>query len=167
MIQMAENGAKLQKGSDKMADFTPMMGTYTYNLDSKNRIFIPAKHRESLGGSFVVFPNPKSTQSLIISTVEYLDRLIEKIATNEEISAEDRSDMIGYISGFGDTLTTDTQGRVVLAGSLVEYAGLGGPTVIHGCYTHSEIWNATVFRETTRDKANSLAEAFKKSKIVL
>lgn len=164
---MVKNGGEIHERSDKMSDFIPMMGTYTYNLDSKNRIFIPAKHREALGGNFVVFPNPKDMRSLIISTVEYLDTLIKKIADNEEISSEDRSDMIGYLSGFGDTLTTDTQGRVVLAGALVEHAGLGGSTVIHGCYTHSEIWNAAVFQATTRDRASGLAEAFKKSKIVL
>ena len=150
-----------------MADFIPIMGTYTYNLDGKNRIFIPAKHREALGTNFVVFPNIKDSRSLMISTVEYLDSVLKKIRENEDIPAEIRSGMISYLSGFGDTLTPDTQGRVVLSSTLVSSAGLGGSTVIHGCHDHAEIWNASEFNATTKEQADSYADYFKKSNMVL
>lgn len=145
----------------------PLLNTYNYNLDSKNRIFIPAKHREVLGASFVVFPNLKDTRSLVISSVEYFNSLIDKIRNNEELSAEDRSDMIDFLSGFGDTVTTDTQGRIVLAANLVSFAELGGATVIRGCQDHVEIWSAAVFIETPKEKAKSFADKVKKSGMVL
>ena len=145
----------------------PLLNTYNYNLDSKNRIFIPAKHREVLGASFVVFPNLKDTRSLVISSVEYFNSLIDKIRNNEELSAEDRSDMIDFLSGFGDTVTTDTQGRIVLAANLVSFAELGGATVIRGCQDHVEIWSAAVFTETPKEKAKSFADKVKKSGMVL
>lgn len=145
----------------------PLLNTYNYNLDSKNRIFIPAKHREVLGASFVVFPNLKDTRSLVISSVEYFNSLIDKIRNNEELSAEDRSDMIDFLSGFGDTVTTDTQGRIVLAANLVSFAELGGATIIRGCQDHVEIWSAAVFTETPKEKAKSFADKVKKSGMVL
>lgn len=150
-----------------MIDRMPLLNTYNYNLDTKNRIFIPAKHREILGTNFVVFPNLKDTRSLVISSVEYFNSVIEKIRNNEELSSEDRTDMIDFISGNGDTISPDAQGRVVLAANLVSFAELGGATVIRGCQDHAEIWNAAVFTETTKDKARSFAEKLKKSNIVL
>lgn len=150
-----------------MIDRMPLLNTYNYNLDTKNRIFIPAKHREILGTNFVVFPNLKDTRSLVISSVEYFNSVIEKIRNNEELSSEDRTDMIDFISGNGDTISPDAQGRVVLAANLVSFAELGGATIIRGCQDHAEIWSAAVFTETTKDKARSFAEKLKKSNIVL
>lgn len=162
-LQMVQN----LKGGMKMLDRMPLLNTYNYNLDAKNRIFIPAKHREILGTNFVVFPNLMDTRSLVISSVEYFNSVIEKIRNNDELSSEDRTDMIDFISGFGDTISPDTQGRVVLAANLVSFAELGGATIIRGCQDHAEIWNAAVFTETTKDKAKSFAEKLKKSNMVL
>ena len=150
-----------------MSERMPLLNTYNYNLDTKNRIFIPAKHREVLGANFVVFPNLKDTRSLVISSVEYFNSVIEKIRSNEELSAEDRIDMIDFLSGFGDTISPDAQGRVVLAENLVSFAELCGATILRGCQDHIEIWNAAVFTETTKDKAKSFAEKIKKSNMVL
>ncbi len=108
------------------------MGRQTYQLDAKNRIFIPAKHREPLGPTFVVFPNIKNPNSVIASTVEYYQKLKESIKTNEELEIEDREEMVRYMSEEGDVLTPDAQGRVVIPASLVALADLGGPTVIVG-----------------------------------
>lgn len=145
----------------------PLLNTYNYNLDTKNRIFIPAKHREVLGTDFVVFPNLKDTRSLVISSVEYYNGVIEKIRNNDELSSEDRTEILDYIGGFGDTVSPDAQGRVVLATKLVSWAELGGSTIIRGCTDHIEVWNASVFAETTKDKAKSFADKIKKSNMVL
>ena len=150
-----------------MLDRMPLLNTYNYNLDAKNRIFIPAKHREILGTNFVIFPNLKDTRSLVISSVEYFNSVIEKIRNDEELSTEEKTEMIDYISGNGDTISPDAQGRVVLDADLVSFAELGGATVIRGCQDHAEIWSAAVFTATTKEKAKSFAERLKKSNIVL
>ena len=144
-----------------------IMGTYTYNLDSKNRIFIPAKHREALGENFVIFPNIENNQCLLISSAEYLENLVEKISQSEQIPADDREAMKKYLSSFGDTLTPDAQGRVVLSANLVSWADLGGPTVILGCHDHAEIWNAAVYNETTKEDTERFKNLFKQTNIVL
>lgn len=149
-----------------MSDFIPIMGTATHNLDGKNRIFIPAKHREALGPSFVVFPNIKDRRSLVISSVDYLKELMEKIKTNTSIPAKDRAGMINYLNGEGDTLSPDAQGRVVLSATLVANAGLSGPTVIHGCHDHAEIWNAEVFRMTTSEDAERYSKLFEEADLI-
>lgn len=150
----------------KMAEFTPIMGTATHNLDAKNRIFIPAKHREALGSSFVIFPNIKDRRSLVISSVEYLRELMNKIRNAPKLSGEQKAQMINYLNGNGDTLTPDSQGRVVIASSLVSFAGLGGATVIHGCFDHAEIWAESVFAGTTAEQAERFSELYKEADLI-
>lgn len=145
---------------------TPIMGKVTHNLDSKNRIFIPAKHREALGPNFVIFPNIKDKRSLVISTVEYLVELMEKIKKSEKIPGSKKAMMISYLSSYGDTLTPDAQGRVVVASSLVDHAGLGGATVINGCFDHAEIWSESVFVEITDEQTAEFAELYEEADLI-
>lgn len=150
----------------KMKVTIPIMGTATHNLDSKNRIFIPAKHREALGASFVIFPNIKDKRSLVIASVEYLQELMDKIRGAEGIPGSRKAQMINYLNGHGDTLTPDAQGRVVIAASLVASAGLGGATVIHGCFDHAEIWSEREFVDTTAEEAELFAELYEGADLI-
>ncbi len=145
---------------------TPIMGKVTHNLDSKNRIFIPAKHREALGPNFVIFPNIKDKRSLVISTVEYLVELMDKIRNSDKIPGSKKAQMISYLSSFGDTLAPDSQGRVVVASSLVEHAGLGGATVINGCFDHAEIWAESVFDGITDEQTAEFAELYEEADLI-
>ena len=150
----------------KMAGFVPIMGRATHNLDSKNRIFIPAKHREALGANFVIFPNIKDRRSLVISSVEYLEELMRKIKESPKLTGKEKAQMINYLNGNGDTLTPDAQGRVVICASLVAFAGLGGPTVIDGCFDHAEIWPESVFAETTPEQAEFFAQRYEEADLI-
>lgn len=145
---------------------TPIMGKVTHNLDSKNRIFIPAKHREALGPNFVIFPNIKDKRSLVISTVEYLVELMDKIRNSPKLSGSQKASMINYLSSYGDTLTPDSQGRVVISSSLIEHTGLGGATVINGCFDHAEIWAESVFVGTTDAQAAEFAELYEEADLI-
>ncbi len=141
------------------------MGRQTYQLDAKNRIFIPAKHRDPLGASFVVFPNIKNPNSVIASTVEYYKNLIADIKNSEDLDIEDKEDMIRYMSEEGDVLYPDAQGRVVIPASLVELTGLGGPTVIVGHTDFVEIMSAKYYTPAS-DKRERFREVAAK-KILL
>ncbi len=138
------------------------MGRQTYQLDAKNRIFIPAKHREPLGPTFVVFPNIKNPNSVIASTVDYYKKLIEDIRTSESLSIEDKEDLIRYMSEEGDVLSPDAQGRVVIPASLVELTDLGGPTVIVGHTNFVEIMSAKYYTPAS-DRRERLREAAAKN----
>ena len=160
------SGEEMRKERCKMVITTPIMGRVTHNLDSKNRIFIPAKHREALGSNFVIFPNIKDKRSLVISSVEYLVELMEKIRNSEKIPGSKKAMMISYLSSFGDTLAPDSQGRVVIASSLVEHAGLGGATVIKGCFDHAEIWAESAFVGITDEQTAEFAELYEEADLV-
>lgn len=115
----------------------PITGTYRHNLDAKNRIFIPAKHRDALGSPLVVFPSIRD-RSLKVYSVEEWRAFTEKIET---MVAKEREQVLRYYNENSDTLTPDAQGRIVLNQNLVDYAGLAGGAVIVGCGKYAEIWS--------------------------
>ena len=53
------------------------VGEYRHTLDAKNRVFIPAKHRELLGDSFYI--TRKTEQCLAISSEAEWDKLSDKL----------------------------------------------------------------------------------------
>ncbi len=138
------------------------MGRQTYQLDSKNRIFIPAKHREPLGSSFVIYPNIKNPNSVIASTVEYFLDLKERIRNNPELEVEDKEGLINYMSEEGDVLTPDNQGRVVIPAGLVALADLGGSTVIVGHTDYVELMAEKYYTPASDKREHFKAIAAKK-----
>ena len=70
---------------------------------------------------------------------------MNSIKESRVLTGKEKALMIQYLNSNGDTLTPDSQGRVVIASSLVELAGLGGPTIIEGCFDHAEIYPAEVY----------------------
>ena len=121
----------------------PITGTYRHNVDSKNRIFIPAKHREAIGSPLVVFPSIRD-RSLKIYSVEEWRAFTQKIET---MVAREREQALRYYNESSDTLTPDSQGRIVLNQDLVNHAGLSGGAVIVGCGKYAEIWSVEEYEK--------------------
>ncbi len=126
-----------------MATITPITGTYRHTLDSKNRIFIPAKHREALGAPLVVYPSIRDRSIKVCSLEEWNGRM-EKI---EAMSGKEREYVLRFYNENSDTLTPDAQGRIVLNQALIKHAGLTDTAVIVGCGRYSEIWASSAYDE--------------------
>jgi len=124
-----------------LSDIMPVMGEYRYTIDSKNRLFIPAKHREALGETLVIYPNLRN-DSLKICSVDEWREMIEKIL---KLPAADREELLSYFNKKGDTFSPDSQGRVTLTQPLVDHAGLSGQVVIIGCGRNAAIWAASKY----------------------
>ena len=149
-----------------MAITVPIMGTYTHNLDGKNRFFIPAKHREALGSIFVIYPNIRDEHSLVVSSLEVFEEHMRKINENTVLTGEEKYEIIMFLNRNGDTLSPDAQGRVIISSSLVKMAGLSGPTVIAGCYSHAEIYPAQRFEdEENKTDISRLRQRYKEANL--
>ncbi len=120
-----------------MLDIMPVMGEYRHNIDSKNRLFIPAKHREALGTPLVVYPNIR-TKTLKICSVAEWRAITEKMTA---LPVAQRENLMRFFNRMGDTFEPDAQGRVTLNQALVDYAGLKGSVYIIGCGQNAEIWS--------------------------
>ena len=101
---------------------------FEHSLDGKNRLIIPAKHREQLGPVFMI------TQSidncLQVYSMEEWKKYSDKLDAlpNKKLAAVRR-----FIYSNASEVTPDSQGRVVISPALKRFAGIEKNVVIVGC----------------------------------
>ena len=127
---------------------------FEHSLDGKNRLIIPAKHREQLGPVFMI------TQSidncLQVYSMEEWKKYSDKLDAlpNKKLAAVRR-----FIYSNASEVTPDSQGRVVISPALKRFAGLEKNVVIAGCGNIAEIWAAEKWEEiNSEDNLASVAE---------
>lgn len=128
---MVESGAKW---GIVMALF---MGEYRHNLDSKNRIIIPAKIRDALGDKFYLTKGYDGCISLY--TEEKFEKMVMDLQKSPYTMASARIYMRELMSKSSEC-ETDSQGRIQLPQVLVKDAALQKACVIIGVVDHVEIW---------------------------
>ncbi|MBQ9087008.1 MAG: division/cell wall cluster transcriptional repressor MraZ [Clostridia bacterium] len=125
-----------------------LSGEYKHNLDPKNRIFIPAKHREELGESFVVAKSIREKCLRVYSTEEWKEYI--KPITN--LDGKDRDRIIRALSRNAAQVTPDSQGRIVLTPDLIGYAEITKNAVVVGCGNYAEIWSDENYAAMVEDE---------------
>ena len=125
-----------------------LSGEFKHNLDPKNRIFIPAKHREELGETFVVAKSIRERCLRVYSMAEW-DAYIEPI---KRLDGKDRDRIIRALSRNAAQVSADGQGRIVLTPDLIAHAELVKNAVIVGCGSCSEIWSDTNYAAMVEDE---------------
>ena len=129
------------------------IGEYNYSLDSKGRINIPAKFRQSLS---------KDNKNTFVAT-RGQDPCIWIYPMREWKKIEDELRKLSSISGVHRTFirqiarsatpsTCDKQGRITISPSLLSYASLNKETLIVGMINKIEIWNPDILEKV--DKIN-------------
>jgi len=113
------------------------MGEYDHSIDTKGRIIVPAKFRESLGEEFVVtqgldgclFVYPNSEWDNFVTE-------LKNLPGNKEARQLQRYFMAGAAN-----LDVDKQGRILIPSKLRESAGLEKDVVFVGVLSKIEIWS--------------------------
>jgi MraZ protein len=124
-----------------------LSGEFKHNLDTKNRIFIPSKHREELGESFMVAKSIRENCLKVYSMSEW-EEYISPILKMDRKASEA---ILRALHRDAAQVTPDAQGRIVLPVSLVAYASITKGAVVVGCGKYAEIWA----EETYEDMVNS------------
>ena len=114
-----------------------LSGEYKHNIDPKNRIFIPAKHREELGESFVVAKSIREKCLRVYSNEEWR----EYIRPITNLDGKDRDRIIRALSRNAAQVSPDSQGRIVLTPDLIAYAEITKNAMVVGCGGYAEIWS--------------------------
>ncbi|HHT54246.1 MAG TPA: division/cell wall cluster transcriptional repressor MraZ [Clostridiales bacterium] len=115
-----------------------LSGEYRHVLDSKNRIFIPARFRMELGESFVVTRSFRG-RFLCFYSVRAWE---EFIAPLKSVPRKTSEDTLRYLYRTAAEVSPDSQGRILLPRPLVEHAGIIKEACIIGCGDYGEIWSA-------------------------
>lgn len=124
-----------------------LYGGYQHSIDKKGRIFIPAKLREELGDNFMICRGIYGKRCLCVySNVEW-EKLVEKIGT---LPATKASTIKRFLYDGAFNVECDAQGRILIPGTLREYAMLETDAHMIGMDTNLEIWNTKIWEEESR-----------------
>lgn len=145
--------------SERRKLMTVFSGTYSHSLDTKNRLFIPARFREELGEKFFVMRNVDGCLDII--SIEDRDRLAEKLS---KLPRSQSADIKRFLFAAAGDCVADSQGRIVLPQQLIEYAALEKNVCIIGAVDHIEIWDEERYAEIReRFSAESIAAKMNES----
>jgi MraZ protein len=132
-------------------------GTYEHSIDTKGRLFMPAKLREDLGP--VCYLTMGLDQCLAIYPEESWKVFTDKFSS----LPMSQSKLMRPLFANAVKIEPDSQGRVVLPLKLRTYAGLNKDVVIIGVHNRAEIWDAAAWfgqeEEMTPEKMAALMEA--------
>lgn len=125
--------------------FTNMfIGEYTYSLDTKRRLGIPAKIRKSLGKKAVITRGLDKCLFLF-STSEW-DKLAERLSQLPMSKADARGLARIMLAGATDVII-DSLGRILIPDYLKKYAGLKKKAIITGISNRVEIWDEMLWED--------------------
>lgn len=131
-----------------------LSNNFKHNVDSKNRLFVPAKYREELGETFVVSQSIRGNYLKIYSHAEW-----EKyIAPIKLLPRKTSEEALRFLIGNSIEVSPDGQGRIVLPQSMLQFASIIKGTVIIGCGDYAEIWAEETYEN---DQAEQDMEALR------
>ena len=123
------------------------IGEYAYSLDSKGRVNIPAKFRQSLSAdSQNTFVITRGLDPCVwvypLEQWKEIENNLRNLSSVKNIHRTFVRDTARYAS----PSTYDKQGRITLTPSLTEYAGLERDVLIIGMINKIEIWNPNTLK---------------------
>lgn len=131
-------------------------GEYRHNIDSKKRIFIPAKLREELGDTFVVAKDIREACLKVYSQEGWEAYIAPLREQNRRLSEK----IMRFLHASLVQVMPDAQGRIVLPQELVLHAQIERNVVVVGCGDYGEIWAEEVYNKMKEDEdvSDMLAE---------
>ena len=125
------------------------IGEYAYSLDSKGRVNVPAKFRQSLSeDSENTFVITRGVDPCIwVYPLSHWKEIESNLRNLSSISKIHRT-FVRNTARYASPSTYDKQGRITLTPSLIEYADLDKDVLIIGMINKMEIWNPDRLDET-------------------
>ena len=118
-----------------------MTGEYQHSLDSKGRIFIPAKLREELGDVFYI--TISMDKCLCAYNGDNWQQLSEKVSAMPYVKQRRMRPLFAHAA----KCELDAQGRALSPQNLREFAGLTKNVSVVGCNNHAELWDSETWKE--------------------
>lgn len=113
------------------------------SIDSKGRMTIPSKHRDDLT-KMVIAPNPMPDERCLVIYPLHEWQKVEAHIVSQPNTAEIRK-LKRIFVGKAEEFVIDAQGRVLLPGTMREFAELGKKVVLVGQINKLEIWSESAW----------------------
>jgi MraZ protein len=131
-----------------------LLGEYEHTLDDKNRLTLPAKFRQALGGGVVVTRGMDGCL-FVFTRVTWDEFVASRLEGLNPFSREARQMSRFMFAGATET-ELDKQGRIMVPPALLEHASLGREVVVAGVRDHVEIWNRAAWRKQLKEVEGSV-----------
>lgn len=141
-----------------------LLGQYTASLGDKNRLSVPKKFRDELGGRLIIAKWYE--KCLVIISEKNWEQLLNRLTGNSQIITSPVRDTDRFILGSATEVEPDSLGRVVLPAYLRQYANLSSEVVFLGLGDRVEVWNHsdwTKREEYIANNADQLVETLAKN----
>lgn len=119
-------------------------GTYEYSIDGKNRMIVPAKYRNQLGGTCMLAAG--FDKCLYIYSMEDWEILVEKISKLRQTDRDVRRFIRQFFSN-AEECNLDSQGRIHIPQNLIRYAGINKDLITLGALDKIEVWSREVYHD--------------------
>jgi MraZ protein len=116
-----------------------LLGEYEHTIDDKNRLTLPAKHRQAFAEGVVL---ARGLERCVVAYPrrDWTERIERRLDALDPLSSEARTVRRFTFSGASDE-ELDKQGRVTIPAALLRHAGLEREAVVVGVHDHLEIWD--------------------------
>ncbi|RJQ29637.1 MAG: transcriptional regulator MraZ [Peptococcaceae bacterium] len=135
------------------------MGEYQHSIDSKGRLFVPARFREGLGESFVLTKG--LDRCLFVYSHQEWAIIEQRLKSLPFTRADARAFARLFFSGAAEC-EADKQGRILIPAGLREYAQLEKEVMILGVSSRVEIWSKAGWERYNTEAASSYEEIAEK-----
>jgi len=146
------------------------IGEHAYSLDSKGRINIPAKFRQSLSSkSEKTFVTTRGIDACIwVYPLSQWKEIESELRNLSSLSNIHRA-FVRNTARYASPSTYDKQGRITLTPSLIEYAKLNKDALIIGMINKIEIWNPLILENFEKENLEIDPESYNElaTKIIL
>ena len=146
------------------------IGEFSYTIDTKGRVNIPSKFRQSLSkdnkNTFVIARGLDKC-IWVYPLIEW--KQIEKNLRDLSSLSITHRRFIRNTARYATPSTYDKQGRVMLNSSLIEFANLDKDVLIIGMINKMEIWNPNILEEMEKKQSKIEPETYEElsNKIIL
>jgi MraZ protein len=131
-----------------------LLGEYEHTLDDKNRLTLPAKFRQALGGGVVVTRGMDGC--LFVFTRAAWDEFVAARLEGLNPFSREARQMSRFMFAGATETELDKQGRIMLPPPLIEHAALGREVVVAGVRDHVEIWDRAAWRNQLEEVEGSV-----------
>lgn len=117
-------------------------GNYSYQLDAKNRMRMPAKFRNEMGDEYLITPG--TSGCLFVLHQKAMEEINAKIAS-VPITDVDGGKALRQFTASAIRVECDEQGRFVLPPALKDFAKIDKNVCIVGAGNKVEIWSQEIW----------------------
>ena len=133
------------------------MGEYNHTIDAKGRLIIPSKFREALGSEFVLTKGLDGC--LFVFPMKEWVAFEEKLRSLPLIDKNARKFSRFFLAG-ASTCELDKQGRILVPGTLREFAQMDKEVVLTGMLDRIEVWSKEQWLENNAyDDMDDIAQS--------